>query len=46
MIFIVEVGSSGMNPFIIEAGELMKIRHHFQKALQEFRVEDMIPLLT
>ena len=33
----------GSKPFIVGAGELIKIRYNFQGALQEFWVEAMIP---
>ena len=31
--------SSGSKPFIVEAGELIKIRYNFQSSLWEFWVE-------
>ena len=48
MLFIVEAGElifithfriSGSKPFIVKAGDLIKIRFNFQSALQEFLVE-------
>ena len=34
-------GSFGSKPFIVEAGELIKIKYNFQSTLREFWVEAM-----
>ena len=34
-------GGSGSKPFIVEAGELIKISYDFQSSLPEFWVESM-----
>ena len=39
IIFITHFGSSGSRPFIVEAGELIKIRYNVHSALWEFWVE-------
>ena len=36
IIFITHFGTFGSKPFIIEAGELIKISCYFQSALREF----------
>ena len=41
--FIMNFGSFGSKPFIVEEDEL--IRYNFQSTLQEVWVEAMIPLL-